>query len=83
MKLLTGSARHEPAVALLAGVVASGDDLAAPREHVVNVPRDRLALIAGVVDGHVVGGGRNRLSGGWVVDDEVGVGAWGDSPLAW
>ena len=54
---------------------------AAAGEDALDTAGDLHALVAGVVDGHVVRRGGDRLGGGRVVDDDVGVRADGDRAL--
>ena len=75
-------ARHETAVAGLARICAGTDDLSAAGEDRVNVAFDPQALIAGVVDGHVMCRRRNCLLTGRVVDHDVSVGSGRDGSLA-
>src|SRR5580698_10333623 len=61
----------ESAVARLARVGAAGDDLPAAGEHSVDAAGDPHALVARVVDRHVVRLGGDDLLGGRVVDHDV------------
>src|SRR5450756_138599 len=62
-------------------VAAVGDDDVAPLQHGLDAALDASALIAAVVDVHVVGRGGDRPLRLRVENDQVGVAARGDGPL--
>src|SRR4051812_11656471 len=79
--VIGGGALDEPAGALLPGEVAIADDDRPPRQDDVAATLDRPALVARVVDVHVVGPRRDRPLAVRVVDDDVRVRADRDSAL--
>src|SRR5262245_42729776 len=64
---------EEPARALLPGELAVPDDHRAAAHDHVRAALDRAALVARVIDGHVVGFRRDRVLPVRVVDHDVGV----------
>ena len=60
-------------------ILVARDDHFAPGQDRVDPPTYLETLVAGVVGAHVVGCGRKRVSLVGIEDDDVGVGANGDS----
>src|SRR4051812_10966543 len=71
----------EPAIALSPRELTVADDDRAARQDDVAAALDGSALVAGVVDVHVMGGRGDRVSPVRVVDDDVGVGPDRDRAL--
>src|SRR5579875_3361321 len=82
-RLAEAGAADEAADARRRRELAVLDQQRAPQEHVLGRAHDLAALVEVVVAARVVAGSRDRLSPLGVEDDEVGVGADRDRPLAW